>query len=162
MVESVLVIACGDPLLEDGGVAWHILEGLRMLRPRRGMPTLHLRHADPLTSDLAPAVSRAAGVVFLGARRGGPPGELSCEPIAPAAGQNPLTEALTPQGLLLYAEGLYGRAPQATLITIEGERFGAGDHLSPVVRRAAPWAIRAVVRQARTWAATRGEMPTVV
>jgi hypothetical protein len=41
------------------------------------------------------------------------------------------------------------------MLSIAGERFGMGEELSPVVRRALPRAIRAVIRQARAWAETR-------
>ncbi len=160
--DAVLVIACGDPMRQDDGVAWHVLEGLRMLRPRPGLPAFHLRHAPQLTSDLAEPVSRAAGVVFVEGRRSGAPGERRCEPTVPSAGANPLASPLTPQALLLYAEALCGRAPQAVVIGITGERFGPGDELSPAARRALPWAIRAVVRQAKAWtSASAGTTQTV-
>ena len=111
--EAVLVIAWGNPLREDDGVAWHVLEGLRGLPPRPWLPALHLRHAHQLTPEMAECISRAAGVVFVDARRDGAPGEVRCEPVAPAAGSNPLAHSVSPQTLLLYAERLYGRAPQA-------------------------------------------------
>lgn len=150
--DAVLVIAWGNPLREDDGVAWHVIEGLRTLRPRPGLPALHLRHAHQLTPEMAECLSRAAGVVFVDARRDGTPGEIRCEPITPGAGTNPLVHSLSPQALLLYAEGLYGRAPEAVVVSIAGERFGTGETLSPVVRRAIPWAIRTIVRQAKAWA----------
>ncbi len=146
--DAVLVIAWGNPLREDDGLAWHVLEGLRRLRPRPGLPPLHLRHAHQLTPELAEPVSHAAGVVFVDARRDGRAGEIRCEPVAPATGSNPLAHSLSPQGLLLYAEALYGRAPRAVAVTVAGERFGMGEDLSPAVRRVLPWAIRTVLRQA--------------
>ena len=76
--DSVLVIAWGNPLREDDGVAWHVLEGLRALQPRPWLPALRLRHAHQLTPELAECVSRAAGVVFVDARRDGTPGEVRC------------------------------------------------------------------------------------
>jgi hydrogenase maturation protease len=159
--DSVLVIAWGNPLREDDGVAWHVIEGLRALRPRPGLPTLHLRHAHQLTPEMAECVSRSAGVVFVDARRDGAPGEIRCEGVTPAAGSNPLGHSLSPQGLLLYAETLYGRAPQAVVVTVAGERFGMGETLSPEVARAVKWALRAVLRQAKAWApASRETSPS--
>ncbi|HXY42117.1 MAG TPA: hydrogenase maturation protease [Vicinamibacteria bacterium] len=149
--DAVLVIAWGNPLREDDGLAWHVLEGLRRLRPRPGLPPLHLRHAHQLTPELAEPVSRAAGVVFVDARRDGPVGAIRCETVEPASGSNPLAHSLSPQGVLLYAEALYGRAPRAVVVSISGERFGLGEELSPPVRRALPWAIRTVLRQASRW-----------
>jgi hydrogenase maturation protease len=150
--DAVLVIAWGNPLREDDAVAWHVLEALRTLRPRPSLPALKLRHAHQLTPEMAECVSRAAGVVFVDARREGVPGEVRCEEVAPSPGSNPLAHSLSPQALLLYAEQLYGRAPRAVVVSIAGERFGMGETLSPAVRRAIPRAIRTVVRQAKAWA----------
>ena len=152
--DSVLVIAWGNPLREDDAVAWHVLEALRTLRPRPSLPALHLRHAHQLTPEMAECVSRAAGVVFVDARRDGTPGEVRCEDVAPGAGSNPLAHSLSPQALLLYAEQLYGRAPKAVVLSIAGQRFGMGEALSPVVRRAIPTAMRVVLRQAKAWVGT--------
>lgn len=155
--DAVLVIAWGNPLREDDAVAWHVLEGLRSLKPRPGLPALHLRHAHQLAPEMAECVSKAQGVVFVDARRDGRPGEVRCEEIAPSAGSNPLAHSLSPQSLLLYAEELYGRAPRAVVLSISGERFGMGESLSPAVRRALPRAIRKVLHQARAWAHTTPE-----
>ena len=155
--DAVLVIAWGNPLREDDGFAWHVLEGLRSLKPRPSRPTLLLRHAHQLAPEMAECVSRARGVVFIDARRDGTPGEVRCEEIAPSAGSNPLAHSLSPQALLLYAEQLYGRAPRAVVLSISGERFGMGESLSPAVRRALPRAIRKVLHQARAWAHTTPE-----
>ncbi|MFN8094481.1 MAG: hydrogenase maturation protease [Vicinamibacteria bacterium] len=157
--ESVLVIAWGNPLREDDGVAWHVLEALRGLQPRPWLPAMRLRHAHQLTPEMADCVSRAAGVVFVDARRDGAPGEVRCEPVAPAPGSNPLAHSVSPQALLLYAETLYGRAPDAVVVSVAGERFGMGEGLSTAVRRAVPRAVRATVNQARRWARTNAAPP---
>jgi hydrogenase maturation protease len=149
--DAILVIAWGNPLREDDAVAWHVLEGLRSLQPRPSLPPMKLRHAHQLAPEMAECVSQARGVVFIDARRDGTPGEVRGEEIVPSPGSNPLAHSLSPQALLLYAEQLYGRAPKAVVLTISGERFGMGEELSPVVRRALPRAIRAVIRQARAW-----------
>jgi hydrogenase maturation protease len=149
--ESVLVIAWGNPLREDDGVAWRVVEELRALQPRPFIPPMRLRHAHQLTPEMAEWVSRAAGVVFVDARRDGAPGEVRCEPVEPSAGANPLAHFLSPQALLLYAESLYGRAPRAVVLSVAGARFGLGEGLSDPARRAVPRAIRAIVRQARAW-----------
>ena len=158
--DAVLVIAWGDPMREDDGVAWQVLEGLRTLRPRPGLPALHLRHAHQLSPELAECVSRAAGVVFVDACRDGVPGQVRSAPVGPSAGWNPLAHSLSPQGLLLYAEELFGRAPEAVVVSIAGERFEVGETLSPVVRRAIPRAIRAIVRQAKTWVPAAASVET--
>jgi hydrogenase maturation protease len=146
--DAVLVVAWGNPLREDDAVAWHVVEGLRGLRPRPGLPLLRLRHAHQLAPEMADAVSRAAAVVFVDARADGDPGRVRSERVRPEAVTAPLAHSLEPQGLLLIAETVYGRAPRAVLVSVAGERFGVGEELSPRVRRAVPWAIRAVLRHA--------------
>jgi hydrogenase maturation protease len=155
--DAVLVVAWGNPLREDDAVAWHVLEGLRSLKPRPGLPALLLRHAHQLTPEMAEGVSRAQGVVFVDARRDRTPGEVRCEEIRPSAGSNPLAHSLSPPALLLFAQQLYGRAPRAVVLSIAGERFGLGESLSPVVRRALPRAIRAVLHQAKAWVSLKTE-----
>jgi hydrogenase maturation protease len=150
--DAVLVIAWGNPLREDDGVGWHVLEALRAARPRPGGHVFRLRHAHQLTPELAEPVSHAAGVVFVDARRDGTPGTVRCEPVAPSAGSNPLAHTLGPSGLLLLAEQRYGRAPRAVVISVTGACFAFGEGISPCVRRAIPRALRAVLRQARDWA----------
>jgi hydrogenase maturation protease len=150
--DAVLVIAWGNPLREDDGVAWHVAEALQALRPRPGLPALRISRAHSLAPELSECLGQAHGVVFVDARRDGSPGEVRCEATLPSAGSNPLAHSLSPQALLLMAERLYGRAPRAVLLGVTGARFGMGETLSPPVRRALPRAVRAVIRQARLWA----------
>ena len=87
--------------------------------------------------------------------RDGQPGEVRCDRIVPTPGGAPLGHSLSPEALLHFAQQLYGRAPEAVVLAVAGERFGMGESLSPDVRRAIPRTIRAVVRQARFWASRR-------
>jgi Ni,Fe-hydrogenase maturation factor len=48
-------------------------------------------------------------------------------------------------------DGVGWHVLEAVVLSIAGERFGTGESLSPVVRRAIPRAIRAVIRQAKAW-----------
>jgi hydrogenase maturation protease len=156
----VLVIAWGNPLREDDGAAGQVLEGLRSLEGRAGLPRLELQGRHQLTPDLAEAVSRAAGVVLVDARRGGRPGEVRREVLAPSSEVSPLAHSLSPQALLFLARHFFGRAPRAVLVTIAGQRFGVRDALSPAVRRAVPRAVRLVVREARALGASPARQAT--
>jgi hydrogenase maturation protease len=97
-----------------------------------------------LAPELAEPLSRARGVVFVDARTDGAPGVVSHERIVPGGGDAPVTHALTPRTLLLYAERLFGRAPPATLVGIGAAYFDHGDALSPQVEAALPEAVRQV------------------
>ena len=122
--------AWGNPLREDDGVAWHVIEVLRRLQRRPSLRPAPAPCSSATAPELAEPVSYAAGVVFVDARRDGTPGQVSCEAVTASAGQ-PAAHSLSPRALLLYAESLYGRAPQAVEVDISGERFGMGEGLSP-------------------------------
>ena len=96
--DAVLVIAWGNPLREDDAVAWHVLEALRRLQPRQSLPALHLRHAQQLTPEMAECVSRAAGVVFVDARRDGTPGRGALRGDRPGRGIGPARPLAQPGG----------------------------------------------------------------
>ena len=151
--DSVLVIAWATRCART--TPWPGTSSRACARSSRAgrLPLMKLRHAHQLAPEMAECVSKAQGVVFIDARRDGQPGEVRCEEIAPTTGSNPLAHSIWPQALLLFAEQLYGRAPKAVVLSIAGERFGMGEALSPVVRRAIPRAIRTVVRQAKAWSA---------
>lgn len=131
----MLVLACGNPLREDDGVAWALATALHG-------PGLDVRCVHQLGPELAEDVSRAEAVLFLDAREGGEPGMVSIEDLSPAAGGPGLSHALSPRALLYCAERLYGRAPRAALLTVAGERFGHGEGLSAKVEAALPEAIQ--------------------
>jgi len=151
----ILVVAWGNPLRGDDGVAWHVVETLRSARLRPDAPPLLLRHAHQLTPELAEPVSRAAGVVFIDACADGVPGEVRCTPLAPGGTDEPVTHTVAPQTILSYAERLYGRAPKAVLVTVCGDSFAHGESLSPAVLRAVPRAARRVRALARAWVGGR-------
>jgi hydrogenase maturation protease len=145
----IAVVAYGNPLRGDDGVAWRVAERLE----HAGDPVVPLT-LQQLTPELALVLCQADGVVFVDADARGTPGavrvaELRAEE-GGAAGAR-LGHDLTPEALLALARGLYGARPRAALVTISGERFEHGETLSPAVRRAVPRAMRAIRRLAREW-----------
>jgi hydrogenase maturation protease len=131
---SVLVLACGNPLREDDGVGWRLAEAL-------DVPNLDVRRVQQLDPELAADICIADAVLFLDARAGGDPGQLSLTPVIPGRG-GAFTHSVSPEALLLCAERLYGQAPPALRLTIAGERFGHGEGLSAEVEQALPGAVR--------------------
>jgi hydrogenase maturation protease len=136
-MQSAVVIAYGNPLREDDGVAWIVGERLRQLRPDVDVLTLH-----QLTPELAETLSDAQVAVFVDARVGGSAGEVSTCAIEPFAHSQAMTHGLGPEALLAYSLHLFGRAPRAYLVTVSGERFGVGCGLSDAATRAVPEAAR--------------------
>ena len=75
----VLIVAYGNPLRSDDGVAWSAADELEKKFPGGNVEILR---AHQLAPELADAVSRFEGVIFIDAATasdGGPPGEVRCE-----------------------------------------------------------------------------------
>jgi hydrogenase maturation protease len=144
-MKSVLVLACGNTLRGDDGVAWHI------------GATLQQDGADPdaeivLTHQLLPEhaeLMRTADlVVFIDCTAVAGPGVISTIPITPADVQFPIfTHHLDPASLLKLAQNLYGRIPsRAIAITVGGQSFELNEQLSKPVTAAIPIAVEVVRR----------------
>ena len=143
--DAVLVIAWGNPLREDDGVAWHVVEGLRRLQPRPSLPLLRLRHAhQQLTPELAEPVSHAAGVVFVDARRDGTPGQVLSRGRVSASGRPEPARALAqPPGAPALRRGpLRARAAGRRRQRLPASASGWATRCRPRCRRALPRAIR--------------------
>jgi hydrogenase maturation protease len=142
----IAVVAYGNPLRSDDGVAWRIAERLESA----GDPVVALT-LQQLTPELALVLSQATGVIFVDAAAGPVAGEVSCADVHPAGPVASFTHHLRPASVLALARGLYGATPRAALVTVVGERFDLGEGLSPVVKRAVPRALRVIRRLVRAW-----------
>lgn len=139
MTEETLVIALGNPLRQDDGV------GLAVAQALRGRGRLDVRVVHQLLPELAESLSRAPLVVFVDARRGGPPGGVKRERVVGDRRDWSGSHVLDPARLIGLCRSLYGRAPEAWAVSISGQQFGFGDDLSEPVRRAVPAAVRFVL-----------------
>ncbi|HET9315643.1 MAG TPA: hydrogenase maturation protease, partial [Vicinamibacteria bacterium] len=139
MSGRALVIAYGNPLREDDGVAWEVA---RLLESRAH---LDVRTVHQLVPELAWALSDADSVVFVDACRGGQAGRVREETVVEADPSGADPHSLDPARLLGLCHALYGRVPRATLVSIAGARFGFGDELSEPVRRAVPAVVRRIL-----------------
>src|SRR5215471_13501794 len=90
---DVLVIACGNPLRCDDGVAWHAADRLRSRLPS----TAQIMCVHQLTPELAEDISRADLVVFLDASKQGQPGAVRCQTISAESGEINVFHHLKPQ-----------------------------------------------------------------
>ena len=141
----MLVIAFGNPLRQDDGV------GLAVARALEARRDLRVRTVHQLMPELAEALRDESCVVFVDAERGGPPGRVRRARVTASAEAWTGTHGLDPARLLGLCRSLYGRAPQASVVSIAGEHFGFGDEVSEPIRRAVPAAVRSVLRaQSRT------------
>jgi hydrogenase maturation protease len=131
----VLIIAYGNPLRCDDGVAWRAAEELSRLNLPQDvdMVTCH-----QLTPELAHPVSQASVVVFIDAARNGTPGEITSTTPQPQPRSSIFTHEFSPAVLLRVAQELYGKCPPASVVSMCGQCFDHGESLSAIVTHSLP------------------------
>jgi hydrogenase maturation protease len=133
MAPRILVIAYGNPLRSDDGVAWHAAQCLR-----ERLPSLRILSVHQLTPELAELAAEADGVLFLDAAHSGEPGEVACSQVIPEEEVSQFSHWLTPAQVMSLCAQLYGAAPRAILGSVAGACFEHGDALSEPLRNALP------------------------
>ena len=139
-MKRALVLACGNPLRGDDGVALRIARALRSgVRDAR----TEIHSQQQWTPELAKFISEADTVIFVDASVALPPGKITIRRIKLLAEAHiGATHFSSPEGLLAFANALYGHVPQrAFLVTVGGKSFEFSEQLSPPVRRAVPLAL---------------------
>ncbi|HZT75795.1 MAG TPA: hydrogenase maturation protease [Vicinamibacterales bacterium] len=145
-----LVIGYGNRLRGDDGVGWIAVEQMMARRP-----DVSIQIVQTLTPELAGDIALAHLVIFVDARTGDHPGRVHVERLEHDADADGSAHGLGPASLVAWTARLFGRRPPAYLVTIEGERFGFGETLSPNVERSIPEAVAAIEWVARRAGATR-------
>jgi len=138
----VLIVAYGNPLRSDDGLAWRVADALEVKLSSWEVEILRLHQ---LTPELAERVSRANAVIFVDAASANGercPGEIRIEEIqAEEAGlctQSRFSHHLTPGVVVAMAAQLYGAKAKGFTVTLTGQNFGHGEFLSPAVHDALP------------------------
>jgi hydrogenase maturation protease len=130
----LLILGYGNPLRGDDGVGWH---AVRRLLERSAELNAAVMSCHQLTPELAEPVSRAERVIFIDARVGPTPGAVEVSEVAAGEpGHSTFSHHLHPATLVALAQRLYGRAPEAWIITVTGESFADNDQLSASVQSA--------------------------
>jgi len=138
----LLILGYGDPLRGDDGVGWH---AAHRLLERSAELNADVMSCHQLTPELAEAVSRAERVIFIDARVGPTPGTVEViEVFAGAPALSTFSHHLDPATLVALAQGLYGRTPEAWILTVTGESFADTDQLSASVQSSLPELTRQV------------------
>jgi len=139
----VLVVAYGNPLRGDDGLAWRSAEELAKKGPPANVEILS-RHQ--LAPELAENLTRCDAVIFLDAAApqlaDTRPGEIRTVEISARDAQQVAASAFchqfSPATLLALAVRLYHARPRAFCVTMTGENFDAGERLSPAIEAALP------------------------
>jgi hydrogenase maturation protease len=135
---TVLIVAYGNPLRSDDGVAWHAADALE--GKIRGVEILRLHQLAP---ELAETASCFDTVIFVDAAsspEAGDPGEIRSEELDGNASisATAFSHAVSPRVVIRLAKSLYGASPRGYSVTITGQKFDHGESLSPVVASALP------------------------
>jgi hydrogenase maturation protease len=145
--KSVLVLACGNTLRGDDGVAWRIGSALRDEFPDEQTDSeIEVILTQQLLPEHAEPLSRSNTAIFLDCSATDQPGVVSIHSLSPAQTLPGIfTHHLDPTSLLTLTQDLYGRFPsRAVSITIGGKSFELQEQLTEPVTAAIPIAIDAV------------------
>jgi len=142
-MKQTLVLACGNSLRGDDGVAFQVVD---CLRRDKCDPGTEFQSQPQWTPELAEAISRVEVVIFVDASAGMTPGEIACRQVRSATNLSPgMTHQTSPESLLLLAKEIYGKHPsEAYLVTIGGASFELQEVLSESVRRAIPRSVERI------------------
>lgn len=152
MPAPVLIIAYGNPLRCDDGVAWHAADALENRLPQSDVEIIRLHQLAP---EVADALRDRDLAIFLDAAYAddlkGRAGEIRVYEISgEERGQKApghFTHVYSPARVLELARALYGVDPKALAITFMGQNFRHGESLSPAVAGALPRLIEKIERE---------------
>lgn len=145
-MKKTLIIGYGNPDRQDDGAAWHILTRLagRLNQPvpptfEEGFPPSNenpeLVFMLQLTPEMSEKVAACERACFVDAHTGSVPEDIHFETLQPEFQTSPFTHHLTPTSCLFLAKTLYGKAPEAILVSVRGYQFGFEHDLSPETAR---------------------------
>ena len=147
-----LVIGIGNPLREDDGAGWHVVQRLKQDASFTDASVLWLQQ---LTPELAETVSRYDWVAVVDASLGSDDAAWKCDILPDSLPEAQLmSHEWHPAQLAALARTLYGHAPRLALYSIFGKHFGYGNQLSCEVERAVD-AVVAHVKQEASHARSR-------
>jgi hydrogenase maturation protease len=151
----VLIVAYGNPLRCDDGVAWRAAEALEGKFAETEVELLRLHQLVPETAE---AARHRSLILFLDAAcldqiECGTPGQIRVKQISQSVIEKGHAEQFShiysPSKVLHLARELYDSSPKALVITVTGENFGHGDRLSDPVAAAVPSLVATVEQVVR-------------
>jgi hydrogenase maturation protease len=154
-LNRTLVIGFGNPDRQDDGVAWHVLHALAV---RLDLPApdsyedefppndrLDFTFSLQLTPEMAEDIALYERVCFVDAHTGSVAAQVQLVPVKGQFQHSPFTHHLTPQSLLSMCQTLYGKTPQAALLSVRGYQFEFESLLSPETAALVPEALELIL-----------------
>lgn len=135
---SVLIVAFGNPLCSDDGLAWHAAD---LLAPQ--LPAAEILRLQQFGPELAETVRHYDLVIFLDAAMvpgsaKACAGHIAIQEIGDQVPHARASHACAPGEIVRLARELYDAHPPAYLATMVGENFAPGETLSPAIAAALP------------------------
>jgi hydrogenase maturation protease len=153
-LKQLLLLGYGNPDREDDGVAWHILRALTTklgLSAPESYEDEFPEHAEiefafylQLTPEMAEDVSAYDHVCFVDAHTGNIPEPVRLIDVQSEFQASPFTHHLTAQSLVSMCETIYGKKPDAALLSVLGHRFLFSRQLSEETARLVPEAVELI------------------
>lgn len=153
-MNRTLLIGYGNPDREDDGVAWHILRALVI---KMGLPAptsyedefpqnaqVDFAFYLQLTPEMAEDIAQYERVCFVDAHTGNIPEPIRLIDVESDFQRSPFTHHLTPQSLLSICETIYGKKPDAALLSVRGYRFLFSRQLSEETQALVPEAVELI------------------
>ncbi len=153
-MKKILILGYGNPDREDDGVAWHILRALTI---KLGLDSTHSYEDEfpefalidfafhlQLTPEMAEDISAYEFVCFVDAHTGNIPEPVRLIRVESEFQASPFTHHLTPQSLLSMCETIYGKKPDAALLSVLGHRFLFSRQLSEETAELVPQAVELI------------------
>lgn len=127
----VLLIGYGNTLRGDDALGPMAIERLRSQHLNAELADLEFVSCQQLAPELAQRLANCDLALFVDAACDSEPGTVRLERLSPEAGDaTGLTHHVEPAALLELAQALYGRAPEAVLVTGAGAAFESSEILS--------------------------------
>jgi hydrogenase maturation protease len=150
-LKKLLLLGYGNPDREDDGVAWHILRALTtklgLIPPESyedefpASAQIEFAFYLQLTPEMAEEVAKYAYVCFIDAHTGNIPERVRLIDVESEFQNSPFTHHLTPQSLISMCETIYGKKPDAALLSVLGHRFLFSRELSDETAELVPQAV---------------------
>jgi hydrogenase maturation protease len=136
---TVLIVAYGNPMRCDDGVAWRAVDALE----NKFSSDVEILRLHQLTPELSDTVRDFRCVIYVDAASCdgslNKPGVIRVEEIRAGASEPVrFSHVFSPKKVLDLAVQLYGASPKAFVITVAGDNFDHGDSLSAAVSAALP------------------------
>jgi len=154
--KTTLLLGYGNVDRQDDGLAWHILQkvagnyALSFVDPYEeiqnedGKP--HFLFQLQLVPEISELVAGYERVCFIDTHTGRIPEEVKLTNLQPGFQNSPFTHHMTPETILELASTLYGKRPEAILVSARGIEFGFSQSLSPQAAKNVDLAVELILK----------------